>query len=358
MIAVGPRRRFVSRLPLSFLTVVFSLFLINTAAEAQQCTDRAQIVPRPARLNAATVEAASATKTGAGSGENSVLRGSIKPFRVNVDLVLVPVIVTDMRNRPVMGLSKDSFQLLDGGQEQQIQFFSLEDDPLSIALVLDLSNSMTNRISVEQEALARFFENANPDDEYFAIGVSSRPLLLADSTQRISEIQAKLAFAKPAGYTALLDSIYLALTKLKTARYERKVILIISDGGENDSRFNYREIRDLVEETDVLVYAIRPVDAIPMFRTIEEKLGNHLLTGITGVTGGRTVSLSYNDNIPIAAATISTELRNQYVLGYHPSGSLKEGEGKSRKIKVRMVKSNDSVPLHLHYRKQHSAPVR
>jgi Ca-activated chloride channel family protein len=356
MIKVGPRPRFVSSLPLCLLTVVISVPFLNVSARALQCADQVHVVPRPAKVHsAAVVDGNAGPESISGSGERSVLHSTTKPFRVNVDLVLVPVVVTDTRNRPVMGLAKDNFQLLDGGQEQQIRFFSLEDEPLSVALVLDLSNSMTSRIAIEQSALGKFFENANPDDEYFAIGVSTHPILLADSTQHVSEIQAKLAFAKPAGYTALLDSIYLALNKLKTARYERKVILIISDGGENDSRFNYHEIKELAEESDVLVYAIRPVEATPVFRTIEEKLGNHLLGGITEATGGRTISLTYNDNVPAAAATISTELRNQYVLGFHPTTGAREGK---HRIRVRMLKSNDSNPVHLHYRKQYSAAVR
>jgi Ca-activated chloride channel family protein len=328
---------------------------LNISARALQCADPVHVVPQAAKVHAATTEGNSAPEPIPGSGERSVLHNTTRPFRVSVDLVLVPVVVTDTRNRPVMGLGKDNFQLLDGGQEQQIRFFSLEDEPLSVALVLDLSNSMTDRIAIEQDALGKFFENANPDDEYFAIGVSSHPMVLADSTQSISEIQAMLAFAKPAGYTALLDSIYLALNKLKTARYERRVILIISDGGENDSRFNYHEIKDLAEESDVLVYAIRPVESTPVFRTIEEKLGNHLLGGITEATGGRTISLAYNDNVPAAAATISNELRNQYVLGFHPAAGVREGK---HTIKVRMLKSNDSNPVHLHYRKRYSAAVR
>jgi Ca-activated chloride channel homolog len=200
--------------------------------------------------------------------------------------------------------------------------------------------------------LAKFFQNANPDDEYFAIGVSTHPILIADSAQGIGDIQSQLALLQPSGYTALLDSIYFALNKLQSARYPRKVILIISDGGENDSRFKFREIKALAEESDITAYAIRPVDAIPMFRTLEEKLGNRLLSGITEATGGRTVSLGYKDDIPGAAAEISRELRNQYVLGYHPTEGSRTG--KSHKIRVRMAKSQDSAVLHLQYRKQYS----
>ena len=279
-----------------------------------------------------------------------------KPISVEVNLVLVPVTVTDASNRPVVNLHKDSFELLDAGRQQQIRFFSVEDEPLSVALVLDVSTSMVNRMSVERDALGRFFENANPDDEYFAIGVSNVPIVLADSSRNVGRIQAKLAAIEPSGHTALLDSIYLALSKLKSARHQRKVILIISDGGENASRFNNREIRDLVQESDVLVYAIRPVEALPVFRTIEEKLGNHLLSGITEASGGRTVSLGYSDNIAGAAAAISRELRSQYVLGYHPTENLHRG--KLHKITIRILNAKYPTFLRAHYRKQYAAPIQ
>jgi Ca-activated chloride channel homolog len=349
MIEVGPCLRNLLETRLYVLPVCLSAALVLCASAHAQSEDQVHVVPRPEAKQRTDI-----AKDAAGhsdSNNDSKLRP--ERLRVDVDLVLVPVIVTDTFNRPVMGLNKDSFELLDDGQMQKIHFFSLEDGPLSVALVLDVSNSMVNRVAIEREALAKFFENANPDDEYFAIGVSSSPILLADSTQGIGDIQAQLALVKPAGYTALLDSIYFALNKLRSAHYPRRVILIISDGGENDSRFNFREIKAIAEESDVTVYAIRPVDALPMFKTIEERLGNRLLSGITDVTGGRTVSLGYDDNIPGAAAVISTELRNQYVLGYHPTGSSRDG--KPHKIKVRMSKSPDSAVLHLQYRKQYSA---
>jgi Ca-activated chloride channel family protein len=343
MIEVGPCLRNLLNSRLYILTVCLSAALVFAPSAHAQSEDQVHVVPLPEPTVTDTVGPSD-------SNNHSKLRP--KRLRVDVDLVLIPVVVTDTFNRPVTGLNKESFELLDDGQKQNIHFFSLEDGALSVALVLDISNSMVNRVSVERDALAQFFQNANPEDEYFAIGVSSSPILLADSTQGVGDIQSKLALVQPSGYTALLDSIYFALNKLRSARYPRRVILIISDGGENDSRFNFREIKALAEESDVTVYAIRPVDALPMFRTLEEKWGNRLLSGITGATGGRTVSLTYNDNIAEAAAAISTELRNQYVLGYHPTESSRNG--KSHRIKVRVAKSQDSAVLHLQYRKQYS----
>jgi len=347
MIEVGPCLRKLPASRLYLLSVCVSSVLLLAASAHAQSEDEVHVVPRPEAAGRSEVAADAAAVPASSSSRSRAGR-----LRVDVDLVLIPVVVTDTFNRPVTGLNKDNFELLDDGEKQKIHFFSLEDGPLSVALVLDVSNSMVNRVAIERDALARFFQNAHPDDEYFAIGVSTHPILIADSAQGVGDIQSQLALLQPSGYTALLDSIYFALNKLRDARYPRKVILIISDGGENDSRFKFREIKALAEESDVTVYAIRPVDAIPMFKTIEERLGNRLLSGITDATGGRTVSLGYNDNIPQAAAAISTELRNQYVLGYHTTQGSRNG--KLHKIKVRMTKANDSTMVRLQYRKQYS----
>jgi Ca-activated chloride channel family protein len=238
---------------------------------------------------------------------------------------------------------------LEDGREQEIRLFSSEDSPLSVALILDVSGSMANKISIERDAVAEFSRNAHPEDEYIGIAVADKPMLMAESSRGIDEIQTKLATVEPAGYTALMDAIYLAMNQLRSARYQRRVILLISDGGENDSRYKTREIKELAEESGILIYAIRPFDALPMFRSLEEKLGNRTLSAISEATGGRTISLSFHDNVPAAAAAISLELRNQYLLGYH-STAPPRGD-KWRKIKIRIAKPADGSQLQVHHRK-------
>lgn len=281
-------------------------------------------------------------------------------IRVQADLVLVPVNVTDGMNRPVVGLQKDNFLLFDESHEQQIRFLSTEDAPLTIGIILDVSHSMTDKIAAEQEALGEFFKQSNPDDEHFVVAVSSRAKIIADSDTSIGTIQGKLTLVKPSGYTALLDAVHLALDRMRTARYQRRAILIISDGGDNVSRYKTRQIYALARESDVLMYAIRPFDALPLFRTFEEKMGGGLLSGLTESTGGRTISVEGGQKIPEAAAAVSRELRNQYVIGYKPSGS--QLDGKWHKIKVRMAASRNSTsyqrysaPLRIHYKKGYTA---
>ena len=281
-------------------------------------------------------------------------------IRVESDLVLIPVNVTDAMNRPVLGLQKDNFLLFDESQEQQIRFLSNEDAPLTIGLILDVSNSMADKISAEQEALAEFLKQSHPDDEYFVVAVSSKAKIVADSDPSIGDIQAKLTLVKPSGYTALLDAVHLALERMRSARYPRRAIVIISDGGDNVSRYKARQVYALARESDVQMYAIRPFAALPLFRTIEERIGGGLLTGLTESTGGRTISVSDGQKIPEAAAAVSRELRNQYVLAYKPASA--QFDGKWHKIKVRMAQSGTSTPskkytapLQVRYRKGYTA---
>ena len=194
-------------------------------------------------------------------------------------------------------------------------------------------------------ALVEFFNNANPNDEYFAIAFSDRPRVLADSTQSIEQLQGQLLSAEPGGPTAMLDAVYLALSELRSARYERKAILILSDGGDNASRYKLREIKSLVQESDVQIYAVGLFETF-FFNTIEERLGKVWLGEITDVTGGRTITVDNRGKVPEAAATISRAMRNQYVLGYRPTTTAGT---KWRKIKVRLTSSAEP-PLHAYYK--------
>jgi Ca-activated chloride channel family protein len=269
-----------------------------------------------------------------------------RSLHVDVDLVIVPVTVSDSTNHAVTSLKKEDFVLYEGDKQQEIRYFSTEDDPISVAILLDVSKSMTNKIDTERSAIVEFFNNANPEDEYFAIAFSDRPRVLADSTQSVDRLQGELLAEQPGGPTALLDAVYLAISKLRTARYERKAILILSDGGDNASRYKLREIKSVAQESDVQIYAVGLFETF-FFNSIEEKLGKVWLGEITDVTGGRTITVDNRGKVPEAAATISRAMRNQYVLGYRPTTTATT---KWRKIKVRLTSSGDRS-LRAYYRR-------
>jgi len=290
--------------------------------------------------------------TASGTIERDPALRHLKPMHVGVDLVLVPVTVIDDLNRPVMGLEKQHFSVYEDNDQQQISLFTEEDAPISVGLLLDVSRSMSNKFVTERAAVESFFNNANPKDDYFCITFADRPKLLTNGSQSIDEIQEKLAADIPEGQTALLDAVYLAMSKMRSARNDRRALLIISDGGDNHSRYGMKEIKSLVAEANVQVYSIGIFDSV-VFRSFEEFMGKRWLGEITDVTGGRTVAAGELGKIPEIAATLSREMRNQYVLGYHPSSAPLNG--KWRKIKVRVTPSTNGSKVHAYYKKGYMA---
>jgi Ca-activated chloride channel family protein len=213
---------------------------------------------------------------------------------------------------------------------------------------------MANKFDAERSAVSEFFKNANSQDDYFVVTFSNHPEMLTEVTQSIGTMQSKLAAAIPNGSTAMLDAISLAMTRMHSAKYKRRALLIVSDGGDNNSHHKYREIKSLVRDSDVQVYSIGLFDTA-FFKTFEEFMGKKWLSDITDATGGRTIAVDNIAKMPEAAGTISRALRSQYVLGYRPSKVA--SDGKRRQIKVRMINpSTSDVPLQAYYRRGYVIP--
>ena len=200
------------------------------------------------------------------------LNTHVRPLKVDVDLVLVPVTITDPMNRLVTGLEKDNFELFEGGSKEDIKSFSSEDAPVSLGVIFDSSGSMSSKMDRAKDAVMEFFKTANPQDEFFMITFSDEPEVVNDFTSSVDDIQGKLVFTVPRRRTALLDAIYMGVSKMREAKYPKKALLIISDGGDNHSRYTEGEIKALVKEADVMVYAIGIYDRY--FPTEEERLGS------------------------------------------------------------------------------------
>lgn len=279
-----------------------------------------------------------------------------RPLRADVDLVLVPVTVSDPMNHPVLNLRQQDFKLYEGTAQQQVRYFSHEDAPISIALVLDCSASMKNKIEYEYQALQEFLSNANSEDEYFAVTVSNKPTLIATASDSVGTMEDRLSAAQAKGRTALFDAIYLAISQLRTARYHRRALLIISDGGDNTSRYTRGEIKDIIAEADVLTYAIGIFDEepIPLLKSLEEKMGRDWLSELTDASGGRTIAADDRHKIPEIAGIISRELRNEYVLGYTPANTIRDG--KWHKLTVKVAPVSEDTRFQVHYRERYRAP--
>jgi len=336
--AFPARMGFLPALCFIFLTT----FSFPHSVYAQDNSSDVHIVPRvPAAASQPNVTAPEAS-----------LNTHTPPIKRNVDLVLVPVTITDQMDRLITGLGKDNFQVFDGKQQQDIQHFSNEDAPVSVGIIFDMSGSMTDKIDRAREAVVEFCKTANPQDEFFMVTFSDEPHLSAEFTSNPDDIQNKLIYTIPKGRTALLDALYLGMHKMKEAKNQRKALLIISDGGDNHSRYTEDEIKSQIKEGDVIIYGIGVYDTY--FPTIEERLGPELLNEISEVTGGRTFTIDNPNDLPDVASKIGMQLRNQYVLGYKPTKT--NHDGKWHKIKVKLRIPRGLPPLQVYARTGYYAP--
>ena len=273
-------------------------------------------------------------------------------IHVNVDLVLVPVTVTDTMNRLVTGLERDNFQVYDNNMGQTIKSFATEDAPLSIGIVFDLSGSMEGKFIRARKALSEFLRTCNPQDEFFVVGFNDRPAILVDYTSDVEDVEACMVMLKPEHRTALIDAMYLGVNKLKQAKYDRKALLVISDGGDNRSRYTEGELTRVVRESEVQIFSIGVFDAYAP--TEEEQNGPQLLKNISEATGGRLFVVLNIDDLSDIAERISEELRDEYVLGYTPTDRRRDGSW--RKLKVRLVPPPGLPELTAHSREGYYAP--
>jgi VWFA-related protein len=277
-------------------------------------------------------------------------------IRVESTLVAVSVTVTDPLGRFVTGLEMENFRVFEDGVEQQVAYFSDEDIPVSVGLIFDVSGSMGSKLQKSRQAVAQFLKTANPEDEFFLVQFSDEPKVMVTLTRSASDIQSRLVFTQSRGRTALLDAVLLAINYAKKASNQRKALLIISDGGDNNSRYTEREIRNVIREANAQIYAIGIYESLSggRERSTEEINGPSLLTNIAESTGGRQFPVGNLNDIPDIAGKIGVELRNQYFLYYKPSNKIRDG--KYRRIRVKLVTPRGFPSLRVYYRTGYYAP--
>ena len=276
-------------------------------------------------------------------------------FHIDVELALVNVTVTDPYNRLVTGLEPGNFRIFENNVEQEIQYFSSDDVPVSIGVIFDLSGSMANKVGKAKEAALQFFKTANPQDEFFLVSFNERAELMSTFTNSVEDLQNHLLTSSAKGSTALLDAIYLGLSEMRTARNAKRALLIISDGGDNHSRYRENDIKRLVREADTQLYAVGVFDPLEYrSRTPEELNGPSLLSEVTELTGGRAFDVENVNELPDIATKIGAELRNQYILGYRPSN--KSHDARWRKIKIKLRAPKGLPPLSVYAKTGYYAP--
>ena len=269
-------------------------------------------------------------------------------LRVDRTEVLVPVAVNDAYNRPVAGLDKENFRVFDDKLEQLITSFSMEDEPVAVGLVFDTSGSMSGAEREEHLAATEFFKTANPEDEFALVEFDSSPRLVVPLTADPTKITYQLLFTHTRGSTALLDAVFLGLHEIKKSTKKRKALVVISDGGENNSRYTATEIKNVVKESDVLIYSIG-VFADPNYTD-----AGGVLNGISEQTGGRMFK-TQGARLSDIAQKISVDLRNRYLLGYVPTNT--ERNGKYHLVEVKVVPPKGLPPVRAHWRTGYYAPT-
>ena len=303
------------------------------------------------RVRAQEVPAGPATPPPSSADTPKIQKG--QPIRTETEITLVGASVVDPMGRLVTGLQQENFRVYEDGVEQEIVRFSSEDVPVSIGVIFDMSGSMADKIAKSRQAAVQFFRTANPQDEFFLVDFNDRAQLISPFTASVDELQDRLMYTGAHGMTALFDGVYLGLSQMRGAHNTKKALLILSDGGDNHSRYSETEVRKFVREADVQIYAIGlfEPDGGP---TPEERNGPSLLSDMTTMTGGRAFTVQDVNQLPDIATKISMELRNQYVLGYTPSDHAHDG--KWRKVKVKLNPPKGLPPLTVSAKSGYFAP--
>ena len=310
-----------------------------SGALAQTSIDDVHITPRDNTVDVATSAYA------VNSASNPYAAGGI--VRTSVNLVLVPVTITDAFHRPVVGLDQDNFQLFEGKNAQEIKNFSSEDSPVSLGILVDTSGSMSYKLERAREAVIQFCEAANPQDEFFMITFADVPQLITDFTTSTERVENDLLTARSKGRTSLLDAIYMGIRKMQGARYARKALLILSDGGDNHSRYTEDDVKSVIKESDVTIYGGGTYDRYAA--TEEELMGPELLRSVAGLTGGQAFTITNANEMSAVTRNIGTQLRHQYMLAYQPQSSLHDGKWHKINVKLRLPKKLNYL-LHIEAR--------
>ncbi len=256
------------------------------------------------------------------------------PVRIKTDLVTLTLTVTDLYGRYVSGLTKNAFTVIDNNQEQEITFFSDTDAPVSVGVLFDVSGSMSgDKIQKARKALSRFINSSHPNDEYFLIAFNSRAQLLLDRTRDGDAVLQKLTLVNPRQNTALYDAVYLGIERVTRGSHQKRALLIISDGQDNSSRYNFGEVRRLMKESDVVTYAVGIIDSGDTVSQVGMQ-GQAFLDELTSVTGGKSFYPANDIEMDEIFERIALELRHQYSIGYTPKDF--QPDNKWRKVKVRV----------------------
>jgi Ca-activated chloride channel family protein len=277
-------------------------------------------------------------------------------IQVTADLVQIPVTVTDKMDQVISDLDRNSFLVYENGVEQTIVHFGLEEAPVSACLVFDSSNSMAGKLMNAVGAVNQILDTAISEDEYCLVRFSSWPEVMVRLTSNTGRVAAAMRRIYAAGWTALLDAVYLGMQEVRHGRNQHKAIILISDGGDNRSRHSERQIKELVREADVQIYSIG-VESPENHGYGEGEIdGLTLMKNISRQSGGRLYQIHGTSTLPETIAKIEMALRHQYVLGYYPKET--HNDGQYRRVAIKLVRPKSSPSFRAYWRSGYYAPTQ
>jgi Ca-activated chloride channel family protein len=268
--------------------------------------------------------------------------GRVPSIRLDIKMVMIPTNVTDQHDQPILKLHKEDFRLFEDSTEQKIESFSIDEAPVSLGIVFDASGSMRNKIDKSFKAVEQFLKTSLPGDEFFLVQFADVASVLIPFARDPDVITSNLGLIRPQGWTAMYDAIYLAANQMRHAKNPRKVLLILSDGSDNNSRYSDGEVINLLREADVQLFAIGLFDDA------------HFLKKAAAETGGAVVAVHNLNDLSDAVDKLSTQVRSQYVLGYYPAQA--QNDGKFHKVKVMLSQAAGGLKLHTSWRHGYYAP--
>jgi len=287
---------------------------------------------------------------GAQSATDAVNDGRPPVFRVGVESVFTQITVNDSLGRNVTGLKKENFHIFEDKVEQTITHFSQQEDPISVGIIFDVSGSMKDNDNFRKakNAITRFLQFMNPEDEAFLITFNDQTNLTQRFTDRIGTLRSALAQMKPSGNTAIYDAVYMGLDQIRRGNNEKKALVLITDGEDNSSRYSSAELREFAKESNVQVYGIGQQGVLGY--------GFSEIQHIVSLTGGRVFFPNNFNDLDYYIDLIHTELKSQYLVGYNPTNSVHDG--KWRRITVRLEAPPGLPKLAVRAREGYYAPKK
>ena len=283
-------------------------------------------------------------------------------LNVNVELVNVTATVLDDQGKYMDGLKLDDFQVFEDGAEQKISFFSHDlRVPISVGVLIDSSGSMRHKLQQALQTVREIALALSPQDEMFVLSFNSDVELRHHFTANMQEIQRSMRDIKAGGETAAYDAIQLGMEEMKTAKYNKKILLMVTDGFDTKSHINATQVEDILKRSEVLVYAIGidDDDDDPLvLRRTRYHIYHYMLGRLTSVSGGRAFRLFTGRNYALnsLAQVLLEELHQQYTLSYYPS-SLPD-KNLWHQVDVKVKKPGSQIRHRMGYYVNQAAPPK